>query len=74
MEGAKVGVKTKATSGRARFPNGLYEIDVDRYFGGEFDSDFEGEDGSPLAAKSTTAYSVVNLMSAGVVGAAHARK
>ena len=51
-----------------------YEIDVDRYFGDEFDSDFEADDGSPLAAKSTTAYSVVNLMSAGVVGAAHARK
>ena len=51
-----------------------YEIDVDRYFGGEFDSDFEGEDGSPLAAKSTTTHSVVDLMSAGIVGAAHARK
>ena len=62
------GKKNKKTFARK------YEIDVDRYFGGEFDSDFEGEDGSPLAAKSTTAHSVVDLMSAGIVGAAHARK
>ena len=50
-----------------------YQINVDEYFGGLFNEDFMYE-GSRVAVKSTSAYSVVELINQGIIEAKHAQQ